>query len=360
MLKREVIQTLLAKEIPERVGLNEAFWPHIIENAWGEQGIEKDTCFPEYFDLDMQCTNWFNIAAPCPDLAKVMEESDEWIVNRDGWGCISKTWKEKAGTPEHIGYSITSPEIWFKEFRDAVIAVKPEDCFKLAEGKKRYQIIMAGDQFSTMSCKFIFEWLRHVLGDVCMLESILLEKEFIHDFNSVMTDKLIEIFEYAFSEIGLPDGVHIYEDLGYTKAAFISPSCHDEMILPYHKKFFGMFKDYNLPIIMHTCGDFRPHLDSIVEAGVDCIQAMEAKTGMDVVKMAEVYKDKLCFMGNLNIMDFESGDRERIKNEVLYKLKGMKELRAPYVFMSDHSIPPSVKLDDYKYILDLYKENCFY
>ena len=123
---------------------------------------------------------------------------------------------------------------------------------------------------------------------------------------------------------------------------------------------FSFIKDHNLPIILHTCGDFRVHLDSLVEAGADCIQAMEAKTGMDVVEMAGAYKDKLCFMGNLNVVEFESGDRKRIHAEVIGKLNGMRKLRAPYIFMSDHSIPPTVALKDYEYVLDLYRENCWY
>lgn len=216
------------------------------------------------------------------------------------------------------------------------------------------------DRFNTYSSLFIFEMLRAVLGDVFMLESLLLEPDFIHDFNSILTDKYIELWDYIFSEAGLPDGMHIYEDLGYTNAAFASPDCHREMILPYHKKLFSFFKDHNLPIILHTCGDFRVHLNSIVESGVDCIQALEAKTGMNVVDLAKDYKDKLCFMGNLNIMDFESGDRNKIEEEVLSKLNGMRELRAPYIFMSDHSVPPTVKVDDYKYALDLYWKNCKY
>ena len=111
---------------------------------------------------------------------------------------------------------------------------------------------------------------------------------------------------------------------------------------------------------MHTCGDFRPHIDSIIEAGVDCIQAMEAKTGMDVVNLAEQYKDKLCFMGNIDIRALESGDRDRIKTECLGKLNGMKALRAPYVFMSDHSIPPSVSVENYEYMLELFHTNSAY
>jgi uroporphyrinogen decarboxylase len=360
MTKREVIRSLLTHELPERVGLNEHFWPHIVDNAWGEQGIEPETDFIARFNLDLRSVSWFSAPGPRPDLACVVEESDEWIVNRDGWGASFKTWKHKAGTPEHVDFTVSSPEIWRRDFRDAFEAINVRDRVDLDALKARYTEAMAGDEFVTYSGLFVFEELRKVLGDITMLESLLLEPEWVHDFCTLVTRKNIDHFELLFNEVGLPDGVHIYDDLGYTAAPFCSPACHRDLILPYHKQLFGLFKDHGLPVILHTCGDFRPHIESIVEAEVDCIQAMEAKTGMDVLKLAEQFKDKLCFMGNIDVRALESGDRDRIREECLGKLNGMKALRAPYVFMSDHSIPPSVKLADYEYMLQLYRENCRY
>ena len=81
---------------------------------------------------------------------------------------------------------------------------------------------------------------------------------------------------------------------------------------------------------------------------------------MNVVAMAQEWGDRLTFMGNINVMALESGDRDRIKHEVLSKLNGMRELQNPYVFMSDHSISPGVRLSDYEYMLELYHANCCY
>jgi len=360
MTKREIIKTLLAKQLPERVGLNEHFWPHIIDNAWQDQGVPQGTDFVQRYNLDVRSVSWFTAPGPRPDLVAVIEETDDWIVNRDGWGASFKTWKHKAGTPEHVGFMMLSPEVWHRDFRDAFMAIPVCDRAVLEGIKQQYTTAMEGDEFVTYSSLFVFEELRKVMGDVTMLESLLLEPEWMHDFCSVVTDKYIQYFELLFSEIGLPDGMHIYDDLGYTAAPFVSPACHKEMVHPYHKKLFAMFKDYNLPVILHTCGDFRPHLECIVDSGVDCIQAMEAKTGMHVVELAESYKDKLCFMGNIDIRELESGDRDRIRTECLGKLNGMRELRAPYVFMSDHSLPPTVKVADYEYMLELFWKNCRY
>jgi hypothetical protein len=64
MTQREIIKALLAKEIPERVGLNEHFWPHIIDNAWGEQGIPDDVDYVERFNLDIRSVAGFGCPGP--------------------------------------------------------------------------------------------------------------------------------------------------------------------------------------------------------------------------------------------------------------------------------------------------------
>lgn len=360
MSKREIIRSLLNKEIPERMGLNESFWPHIVENSWGEQGIGAGADFVGEFDLDVRSVHWFYIGHPRPDLIKTIEETEEWKLSQDGWGARLKWWKHKAGTPEHVGFTIDGPEMWKREFRDAALAINPREFIDPAAAKRKLDEAAAGERFVTIESLLQFEHLRSILGDAYMLEALILEPEFIHDFNSVITDKLIHAYDLYFTDVGTPDGVHVYEDLGYTASAFCGPRLHREMIYPYHKKLFNFFKDHGMPIIFHTCGDFRVHIDAIVEAGADCIQAMEAKTGMNVVDLAKRYKDKLCFMGNIDIRALESGDRNRIKNEMLGKLAGMRELRAPYIFMSDHSIPPSVTVADYRYALELYWKNCRY
>ena len=84
MTKREVIRTLLDKKLPDRVGLNESFWPFIIENAWGAQGMPPQTDFITRFNLDIRSFCWCCVPEPRPDLAAVVEESDEWIV-KTGW-----------------------------------------------------------------------------------------------------------------------------------------------------------------------------------------------------------------------------------------------------------------------------------
>jgi uroporphyrinogen decarboxylase len=346
--------------LPERMGLNEHFWGKLPEMGWDKQGIPPGTDYVRRFNLDIRSAAWFWCPGPRPDLERRHEETAEWFIGRGDWGQTHKWWKNRSGTPEHMAFLINSPEVWRREFREQILGLRVRDRLKLDELRQKYAAAMATDQFVTYDSGCFFEELRRILGDEYMLEALLTEPEFIHDFLTIICAKYIEYYELLFAEVGRPDGIYIYEDLGYTRAAFASPQCHREMILPYHKKLFGVFKDHQLPIIFHTCGDFRVHLPAIIEAGADCIQAMEAKTGMDVLDLARQYAGQLCWMGNVDVRVLESGDRAAIERAALAKLNGMRALREPYVFMSDHSITPAVKVADYEFFLDVFWKNCRY
>lgn len=357
---KEVIHSLLSHNIPERMGIAESFWPELFSTRWkgslGEGPIDES----DEFSLDIRSTDFFEVPGPREDLVEVIDETEQWIVTRNAWGSVFKHWKHRAGTPEHIGFAVSSPEKWEQEFKPFL------DSHRIIEGidwdakRAAYERSIQSSQFVTGSGLFVFEDLRRILGDLTMLESILLEPSWITDICTSLTDIYIHYFEHFFSEVGLPDGMHIYEDLGYTNNAFISPVAHRELIAPHHKRLFTFFKGFGLPIILHSCGDFRVHIESIIDSGVDCIQAMEAKTGMDVLDLARSYGDTLCFMGNIDIRVLETGDRGLIEKECVRKLEGMKALRSPYIFMSDHSIPPSVSYESYQFMQELFWEHCRY
>ena len=135
-------------------------------------------------------------------------------------------------------------------------------------------------RYSCYGFCFIFEIMRASLGDVLMLESLLLEPEWVHDICRVYTDFYKQHFAHVIAEAGKPDGIFMYEDLGFTNGLFASPKTLRELILPYYKEIVGMFKhDYGLDVLVHSCGDIRQAVPLFIEAGIDCLQPMEAKAG---------------------------------------------------------------------------------
>ncbi|MFH1740399.1 MAG: hypothetical protein ABIH23_15430 [bacterium] len=96
---RQRIQKLLAKEIPDRMGLLEHFWPETVDQYWPEQGYPKGIETVEYFDFDIHLGPWPIDASLFPKRNDVQEESDEWIITTNDFGAVVKNWKNKSGTP---------------------------------------------------------------------------------------------------------------------------------------------------------------------------------------------------------------------------------------------------------------------
>jgi uroporphyrinogen decarboxylase len=52
----------------------------------------------------------------------------------------------------------------------------------------------------------------------------VLDPDWIRDFNRVHTDHLKAHYRILLEEAGVPDGMWLYEDLGYKERLFCSPS----------------------------------------------------------------------------------------------------------------------------------------
>ena len=359
MTSREIIAALLKKEIPERMGLHESFWPETLNEYWPRQGYPKDEEPAVYFNYDILNCSWWPSAGFFPGRNEVIEETEDWQVTRDGWGAILKNWRNKSGAPEHIGYDVTTQAQW-REYRDIPLQTNIErlgDFQKqrddLADAKRR-------GKFSVFSNAFLFELLRAAFGHETVLPAMLLEPEWIHDFCSVYVDFYRRHYDILFREVGLPDGMFIYEDWGYNKGLLCSPAAMRELILPHNKALVSFFKDYGLPVIVHSCGNVMEAVPLFIEMGIDCLQPMEAKAGCDVIQLAQVYGSTLAYMGNINVVTLSTNDPAKVEAEIVPKLAKLKEMRIPYVFHSDHSITPDVSLSTYQYALKLLRENWTY
>jgi uroporphyrinogen decarboxylase len=177
----------------------------------------------------------------------------------------------------------------------------------------------------------------------------------------VYTDFFKQAFIYLFEKVGLPDGIWIYEDLGYKNGLFASPKVLSELIFPYYKELVDFFHGYNLPVVLHSCGSTAQALPLIVDAGFDALNPMERKAkDNDPFIFAEKYGDKLAFIGGLDTRVFETNDREIIRREITAYIEGMKARGARLVFASDHSISTNTRYDTYLYALDVYREHMMY
>lgn len=347
-----------------RLGLYDSPWGDAISKWAAQEGYPRnrdghpvDPC--DHFGFDMACCGgWFD-QMPLRGHSEVIEETGEWVLKRNGAGAALKTWKHKSGTPEHVDFRMTSRQVWERDYRPHLLDFDP---LRLdVEGTRSHLARQRGcGRWTFYGSLFIWELMRCSMGDICMYESLALEPDWIHDYNRVYTDFFKVHYKHLIEKAGKPDGIWMYEDLGYNKGLFCSPAILEELIFPYYKEMVEFFHGFDLPVVLHSCGNVTEALPLIASAGFDALNPMEAKAGCDVVAFAKQYGDRLAFIGGMDALIFESGDRERIRREVVRLCTTMKEIGARYVFGSDHSISPNVKLADFQYAIDVYKDYRMY
>jgi uroporphyrinogen decarboxylase len=365
---KENTERLIRGKRAERVGLYDGFWPETLEK-WRKQGHliakdpetgeEKPVDFVEYFGFDINWMGSYFDNMPIRGYKEVLEETEEWQITRNGAGAVFKNWKHKSGTPEHIDFSMTSREIWERDYRPYLLEVDRER-LSLESLRKRYKLLKEKGDWMVYAHMFIWESMRMSMGDGCMFETLALDPGWIHDYNRVYTDFYKAHFKTIFEEAGKPDAVWLFEDLGYKNGLFCSPATLERLFLPYYKEFIDFMDSYDIPVILHSCGGIEKALPLIVDAGFAALNPMEVKAGCDALRFAEKYGDRIAFIGGLDARMLESGDKDLIKRETIRLVRGMKEIGARYFFGSDHSISPNVDFEDFSYAIEVYRENMFY
>lgn len=386
---REMMDNLIRGKTVDRVGLVGSPWAETLvawvadgyptrteykdvgENRWRREdgrwvevevaGEYEEPVPPwEHFGYDLVGIGpWFDIM-PLRDHDELLSETDEWDIRRNGAGAALKYWKHKSGTPEHMDFLMTTREVWERDYRSYLLELDPQRV-DLKEMHKSMARATGADVWTHFGHMFVWELMRQSMGDITMYESLLLDPGWIRDYNRVYTDFFKTHFAYMFEHVGLPDGVWLYEDLGYKNGLFASPKVLGELIFPYHKEMVDFFHAYDLPVVLHTCGSTAQALPLIVEAGFDALNPIERKAkDNDPFVFAEQYADKLAFIGGLDARVLESNDKALIRREVKHYIEGMKARGARLVFAEDHSISPNTHYDSYRCALDVYREHMMY
>ncbi len=359
---QERVNRMFARQDHDRVPRFEQLWKETLVRWQGEDFEGDLNDFLDLLDSDFHrlSMNWPAIYSGASSVIEkddfhkgeylVIEEDDETHVLRDPFGATVRLWKNKSGTPEHLGFECKTPEVWYQRFKPKLI--ENGNQMNLEKIKEDYAIGRRAGRWCFLAGVETFEFLRAIIGDEVGLMAMIEEPEWIQDISRTFTDMLLMNFE-AGLEIGIePDGLWIFGDMAYNHSTVCSPKMYRELIWPDHKRLVDWAHEHGMKFIYHTDGNINNVLDLYVEAGFDCLQPLEAKAGMDVRKLCPIYGDRLAFLGNINAQLMATNDVDALEEEIATKFAAGKAAQN-YAFHSDHSVPPQVSWQTYQEIIRL-------
>jgi hypothetical protein len=355
----------LNHEEPDRVPISDFFWGSFLERWRKDLGLPQDTDIYEYYDLDWQVT----VPNMDPHIKQfeILEENEEHVIVRTGFEAVME--KQFADPmPRWLSFdtdSIEKAEAF--EFDDPW-----DDRRFFSRGDN--QIGGVGDGYArdlppwTETIKKLHpnfvtygsiceanEYLTRIIGPESNLLWAGLYPKQLGRFVERLNEFALEVTKAQIKAAdGLLDGMVIWGDIAYKKDMFFSPAYWRKYYKPGLKAIIDVCHENGLAVIYHGCGNVKRVFPDFIELGVDSYNPLEAKAGMDVLKLRREYGHQIGFCGNMDVMEWADRDEAELKKIVLTKLNAAKG--GGWIFQSDHSIPPTISGQNYDYVVNLVRE----
>ena len=364
MRKVERVSAALHHREADRVPVSDFFWGSFIDRWRDDLNLPDDADPYAHYDLDWIVTTP-NMDPHIRPFETVKEDDTEVIVKTGFETTLRK--RLDLPMPEQIS--------WDTDSMEKLEAFEPDD----PHDPRRYyeagdnQIAGVGDGFARNSPAWT-ETVASLRDDYAVFGSMMEVNEcltrLVGQANALlwmglypdrMARQISRIGEFylecAKAEIEAADldGFVIWGDFAYRKGLFFSPDYWRRHFKPWVKAIVDVCHDAGLDVIYHGCGNVNDVFEDFVEIGVDGYNPVEAKAGMGVVDLRRKYGHGIAFCGGSDIQVWETGDRDKIRREVLRGLNAAKG--GGYIFQSDHSVASDVSGQTYDFIIGLLREH---
>ncbi len=345
MTSRERFDAALNFKEADRVAIMDAPWATTIAR-WHQEGLPEGVEPDEYFDYEMLDVRG-DITMRLP--GEIIEDTDEYTISRGGNGAVVKNWKHTTSTPQTIDFLIKTRADW--EEHKPLLEWSSDrvnwDGVRQAEKEAREK-----GKWLRFGASFGYDYIQTVVGSENLLLAMAADPEWVDDLFMTHARLVCASAEEIIGGGIQVDGAFVADDMGYRNAPLFSPEMFMRFEYPAHKLVYDFFHARGLKVILHSCGCVKDLIPGLLKAGLECLQPLEVKAGMDLVELKKKHGAWLAFMGGIDVRAMADPDPTVIEREISTKIPvAMKG--GGYIYYSDHSVPDNVSFQQYCRVIDL-------
>ena len=344
----ERVKRMYAHQEADRVPVTDSPWGATIER-WHREGMPEDVSYVDYFGLDNFARIGVDNSPRYP--IEVVEETDDYIITTTKWGATLKNWKHIASTPEFLDFTIKDPDAW----REAKARMTPtRDRIPWDHLKHNYKTWREQGAWIEAGLWFGFDVTHSwAVGTERILIALIQDPEWCLDMFNHFLDVGIALLDQVWDAGYTFDAVNWPDDMGYKHNQFFSLRTYRELLKPVQKRAVDWAHAKGVQVRLHSCGDVNPFVPELLDIGLDALNPLEVKAGMDPIQLKTDYGDRLVFKGGINALHYH--DMDLLMQDIDTVVPVMME-NGGYIFSSDHSIPDDVSLSDFQRVVDRLKE----
>jgi len=277
---------------------------------------------------------------------KTLEETDEYVITRDGVGSVAQQNKRRTHTiPHYLEYGLKSRNDWqrFKKHLQPTLEgrIHPSFYENLASYRNAEHPICApiGSMIGVPRNWMGFERCAMLAYD----DPDLLD-EIIETLCQCMVVVLEEICPYVEFDFGAG-----WEDICFNSGPIVSPWVFDKYIVPRYARITDVLKKHGCDISWTDCdGNVCPILPQFLAGGINCMFPVEVNAGSDPAKIRDLCGDAMRMVGGVDKMVLGKSPKE-IEAE-LERLLPLVE-HGGFIPTVDHRVPASVSFENYRFYI---------
>jgi uroporphyrinogen decarboxylase len=361
LTSKERISRILKHQPVDCIGLFEVFWRETAEKWSAEGHFEKPEMISDHFGLDVRRTGGeitpgnyrlINLVGHVDAKDELVEETETTKLVRDGNGALLRWIKNSAGGPEHVGFRVEDRQGWEEHILPHLLDEKTyERRINFDAYRETRQKCARDARFMTCGVLGAFDTMSPMCGHENLLIGMAADPDWVRRMADLYSTLMVSLLETLFQREGLPDGLWVWDDLGYKQTPFMSTAMYRELIMPAHKKLFDFAHSHNLPVVLHCDGFVEALIPSLIEAGINCLQPIEIKAGMDLLRIKKIYGEKIALIGGMDERVLESNDLAAVRRELETKVPAAMA-GSGYVLQVDHSVSNLVNYETYKFFAE--------
>jgi len=322
---------------------------------WQGEGL------PAWVDNDAKADRFFGLesihGAP-PHLGihpgfehRVLEEDDRHVILIDGSGIKQMVNKDGSSSiPKFLEFPIHDHKSW----DDFAKRLDPRDPVRYpADWDQHVKRYAERDYVLAASGGSLFGWLRNWMGFEGVAIAAMEDPLWVEEMIEHLCVFICTALERALADVQF-DAASFWEDMCYKGGPLISPKLFNQWMVPRYKRITDLLARHGVDVCYVDCdGNINQLVGPWLEAGINCMFPLEIRGGSDPYPMREKYGHRVLLMGGVDKTQL-AGDREMIRREVAR----IKPLVADggYIPHVDHRCPPDVSYDNYRYYLQLKRD----
>jgi len=346
MTSRERFARMFAHKEADRIPIIDSPWADTI-TRWHREGMPENMSFVDYFGLD-KVVGVGGDNGPRWE-SKRLEETDEYVIDLTSWGVTLKNLKTTS-VPEYLDFRIKDPRTW-QEARERMTPTR--DRVNWDYLRQNYKTWREEGYWIQGHLWFGFDATHSFVDMEVLLEAMVEQPEWCKDMFDHCLDVSLALLDMIWDEGYTFDSIFWCDDMGYRGTQFFSLQTYRELLKPAQKRAIDWAHRKGISAHLHSCGNIMRFVPDLVEIGLDGLNPLEVKAGMDAVALKRQFGDRLLLHGGINAVLWDKP--AEIEAEMRRVVPILKK-NGGYIFSSDHSVPSSVSLEDFRRIVELAKE----